>query len=768
MTIIEKLAEAIRRAGIYNRHDLAPPAVILWTDGERLWEKVISQAQESIPELLVLDSSASGGQCGPSTWIRYHLTRGALDDPWVIYLPGVSRHLFRGAAGFPESARHLYSLQFRGQFWTQSNGRDWTPYAFLSSADGGLGLEVARDDATRGALSAQLSRVLSTPLSSLAGHKLEASDFHGLAAGDPVRLLLRWIGDQAEVKKSLGDSGWQSFGAICRERYGLDPDRDGVITAVEKLVAGGSSWDAVWERYCEAPTFFGRVREALDLAKPKDLFDTDNARLPATNRQAEELLRKELTRLGDLPGAGALEALEKLVTEHEARASSVWARLGEAPLARAVRALGVMAATIRQGTPGMEWQALAVAYGGGLWQCDASAWKALAAVRDPADLVAVGAALRGVYRPWLEELSDRVQKIGAAYPNAAPAFAPEYTPAPGTMLLFVDGLRYDLGAELRTLLENQGLEAEIDALWAALPTVTGTTKPAWSPLAGELTGEEISEAFEPQGREGKRTLKTAEFRKLLTTAGWPFVPSTERGEPAGSGWTETGSFDEYGHDQGVKLAWRIEEELSAVSGRIRELLAAGWSRVVVVTDHGFLLMPGGLPKVDLPRHLTVSKWGRCALAEAGAQHGHPEVPWYWGGQHSVVLAPGISAFAAGQEYAHGGLSIQEALVPRLTVTAVAGAASGRDVRISSVKWAGLRLRVRLEGASEALRLDLRSKPADAGTSVLSEDQRAKGPDMEGQASLRVDHEDLIGSAAILVVLLEGQVVCKQPVTIGED
>ena len=34
------------------------------------------------------------------------------------------------------------------------------------------------------------------------------------------------------------------------------------------------------------------------------------------------------------------------------------------------------------------------------------------------------------------------------------------------------------------------------------------------------------------------------------------------------------------------------------------LLDAGWQQVVVVTDHGWLYVPGGLPKVELPYYLT--------------------------------------------------------------------------------------------------------------------------------------------------------------------
>jgi len=39
------------------------------------------------------------------------------------------------------------------------------------------------------------------------------------------------------------------------------------------------------------------------------------------------------------------------------------------------------------------------------------------------------------------------------------------------------------------------------------------------------------------------------------------------------------------------------------------------------------------------------------------------VPWTWGPETRVTLAPGISAFEAGQVYDHGGATLQECVVP---------------------------------------------------------------------------------------------------------
>lgn len=213
-TVLEQLIDRLRAAAIYNRHDLAAPSVVLWTDGEGLWSRAIPLLRDAMPGLFVLAPEIADERTGPSTWLRYQLARWGScgrggGTPPLLYLPGVARSAFRGAAGFPEAARHLFALQFQGQFWGQQNGKDWTPCAFLSSNEGGLGLDLARDRATQEAVGAQLTQVLRAPVASLTGRRLEAADFHGLAAADPVGLLLEWIG--AGASRPGVDGEWTAF-----------------------------------------------------------------------------------------------------------------------------------------------------------------------------------------------------------------------------------------------------------------------------------------------------------------------------------------------------------------------------------------------------------------------------------------------------------------------------------------------------------------------------------------------------------------------------
>ena len=72
--------------------------------------------------------------------------------------------------------------------------------------------------------------------------------------------------------------------------------------------------------------------------------------------------------------------------------------------------------------------------------------------------------------------------------------------------------------------------------------------------------------------------------------------------------------DALGHKLGARLVNQINLEIDAIADRVMELLNLGWTRVRIVTDHGWLLLPGDLPKIDLPPSLVVKKGHRAAAA----------------------------------------------------------------------------------------------------------------------------------------------------------
>src|SRR5207302_1703300 len=103
----------------------------------------------------------------------------------------------------------------------------------------------------------------------------EAGDFRAIVTKDPVRTLLRWLSDPITVKLALEKAGaeWPSFCAICRDVYRFDPERDGAITAAEKLSSSAPGWRLVWERYTEAPLAYPGVKALLE-SLPRRMFET--------------------------------------------------------------------------------------------------------------------------------------------------------------------------------------------------------------------------------------------------------------------------------------------------------------------------------------------------------------------------------------------------------------------------------------------------------------------------------------------------------------
>ena len=151
MSITYHIVNCLRSAAAYNPDVQAAPACILWPDRERLWEPVIAQVQAELPELLVLGDYAPEQRRGPAIWLRCAIAGTVegieLDDetPPILYLPGVGRQDLRAVSECPEALKPLAELQYRGTLWSQVNAKDWTPRAFLSSQQGGLGLDVAGD-----------------------------------------------------------------------------------------------------------------------------------------------------------------------------------------------------------------------------------------------------------------------------------------------------------------------------------------------------------------------------------------------------------------------------------------------------------------------------------------------------------------------------------------------------------------------------------------------------------------------------------------------
>jgi hypothetical protein len=776
-TFLDGLVGALDACLSYSEDAEAPAVAILWPDKAAQWTG-LARRVAAVRPVLTLGAYSPGDWTGPALWIRC-VVDGSLQCPAaagtpIVYLPGYDRTQIRSVEDAPVELRPLLELQYRGAIFAQLSNRDWTLAAFLQAAParGGLGIEVASDDVTKTALRAAADVLADELIGDLRRKApLRAAFFNGLLVPDLDRDVLQWLDDPVAFEKKRTPEAIRAFREAFRERFGLDLVAAGERAVAERLGRRESdSWSLVWRAYEDAPDRYPRVEERLRAAKPKGIretrpnkqpgfFDVRDA-WPQDNEAAEAELRAALSGVAALASDDARTRLIELDQVHGERRGWVWARRGHAPLAFAVQWLAELARRTQKNLPEGDIGRLVTAYTDEGWQADDALLRALAAVEAPADIEVVGGAASAVYRGWLEVGAERLQ--AAIGPSGADYIVTRLDDwVGGTAVIFTDGLRYDVGRRLASVLEGAGFGVELRTRLTALPTITPTGKPAASPAVGRLVG---GPGLGPVSAFGGAPLSAEALRREISSCGYQVLASTEVGDPSGRAWTEQGDIDSLGHDE-TRLAPLLDSEVHKLELRIAQLLAAGWTQVVVVTDHGWLYLPGGLPKAELPLHLAKDalRKGRAARLEEGVAVDVPTVPWFWDPAVRIAVAPGIRCFVGSPVYEHGGISPQECITP-VVIARAAGLAAG-PVELS-VTWVGLRARITTTGAPSGATVDLRRKAGDASSSLIG---GGRALDADGSASFLVEDGDLEGTSSFMLVLDgEGRALVEQTVTIGGD
>jgi len=783
MRVLDHLLKAIRDAAVFNPEVQVAPACILWPDRDRQWEAVIPVLQAELPELLILGDYAPEKRIGPAIWLRCVIA-GVLEPQIntvihrlksedigvhpcssvvpILYLPGVSRQDLRAVESCPDHLKALAELQYRGVIWSQINAKDWTILAYLKSDQGGLGLDVAQDNDAKNAMQLALYRLLDEDVSLLKGKRLDKDYFNTLlTGGDPIRDLLQWLDQGDAFQASRGEYEWKAFVEVCKSQLAFNPQAEGVLAGSTKLANHEGPWHAVWERYCEAPRRYPNIPAQMRKCRPPtfDLFADEKTAggWPQWNDDQEKNLYRDLMALANAPAHEARAKIKELEKQHGRRRSLVWAELGDAPLACAVEHLATIAEITKSGLAAGSVDDLAAGYCSHGWRADDAVIRALAQVESATDFEAVTTAIRSVYLPWVEESARYLQKIWELNHRWTQTNTDEQC------ILFVDGLRFDCAKRLADELEKKGCSVEEKAVWAALPSVTGTGKAAVAPI--NKKSDRVQE--EPDGYNFE-PMTSYQLRKVIEENGYSITEKNICVYPGSSVvqklWVEFGDIDHEGHDRGWKLAKHIDALILEITDRITALLAAGWKRVRVVTDHGWLLLPGGLPKIDLPSALADNKWGRCASLKPGATSEERLYPWYWNPNQYFALADGVSCFKKGEEYTHGGLSLQECLTLQLTVTRGESAQAAASVEFTDVVWKGLRCTVAVDGNFSGLSLDVRSQAGNSLSSVVVGRKPLKD---NGTASVVVEDEDMEGREATVVLIdAHGSLVAQIATIIG--
>lgn len=394
----------------------------------------------------------------------------------------------------------------------------------------------------------------------------------------------------------------------------------------------------------------------------------------------------------------------------EIRADSFWAQEGEAPwwdsLVRAADLLAAIRETCqdldRQATP----KAMLRRYAKDWWRVDQDFRRlreALVAQAISLERLRDRCALS--YRDALRQMNDRFAMLletEGVWPPRGDPLSPqddfwadlrqEQEPNQRVAVMFVDALRYELAQELLSTLCAQGAgdRQSLTARLAVIPTVTALGMAALLPGgergqvdhdgdwdivirdSGNLKDKDARKAWM------ERQLDDVQFfnlDELLST------PADRIPEATFTVVFDT-TLDAVGETAST-IAWNtFSPLLQAVKKGIYKLLELGIDQIHVVTDHGFLLLDevSEHEKVSLravPAHSTGSGQALAKKSRyvVGRRLGHTSqlcfrVPGSPDSDPLEAWFPrGVGCFRTPgpYDYVHGGLSLQELLVPHLKI-----------------------------------------------------------------------------------------------------
>ncbi|MEY5049165.1 MAG: hypothetical protein RLZZ175_2524 [Bacteroidota bacterium] len=767
-SIYDKLVNALNQAENHNSNVMVKPEVILWPDPENQWFDVMEVLQESIPHLLIYGNFEPSKKQGPAIWLKCMIAKVLPEANWdmdaipIIYLPGVAKSDLRNVENAVFNFQPLLEYQYTGTLFLQENGRECSILAFVENPINGLGIKVAKDNATKDALKKTLPSIFQDRDVFSNRTFIDADFLNNQLFPDIIPTILNWM-CKGDVFFNKMDSGKQEvFSNLCKSQYEFEPDYKNIKAIAEKLGSQKNSWKYVWQLYATAPHKYPEIEGLLRLAKPADLgigvFALPDESWPQINEQKEELLAQALSKAAKQDAAKALATLQDLENEHSVRRNWVWFELGKSPMADALHYLVQMAAKANETFSSSSIEAIKIYYTTNGFSVDQFMRKALAVVKSEKDKTIVKSIIHLFYQPWLENITNKFQKL---VKQDASIFTTQNAIAKTeSFVLFVDAFRYELAEEFCKRLEKQKIKVSLQAGWSAIPSLTPTAKPNVSPIATSISKQSGITEFRPQLQNGKDLL-TPIFRGALETFDFKLVTNANNIEGEGKYWQEIGDIDTKGHEEQADMVKRIEELFDQVHEALNVAFERGIKRIKIVTDHGWLLLPGGLPKTQLNAGLAETRWGRCALIKENASTDLLHLPWRWNPSIFIAYAPGISFFKANEEYAHGGISIHECLVPTLIIENPNVQNIVAEVKV--IKWVNLKCTIQTSEVPDGYSVDIRTKYNDSNTSiVLSKSKELKG----NTATLMVD--DSAESQAATIVLLDEneRILDKKPTTVG--
>jgi len=312
---------------------------------------------------------------------------------------------------------------------------------------------------------------------------------------------------------------------------------------------------------------------------------------------------------------------------------------------------------------------------------------------------------REAYREALEALADRLLSALEDYgfqfgdilhqTDIFHRFVEPHLNGSPVAYILVDALRYEMGVDLLRLLDR-AQEAEVRPAIAAVPTITVVGMAALMPgaekgmavvttPAGKLAAQ-VGEARLAGAADRLKLLESVTGGTLLDITLDELLTSPKYATPAQLKERLTGKrlvviraveIDSEGESDLILPARRgMSRALADLKKAVHRLAAAGVERFVITADHGYLFIDhlNEAMKIDPPAGgEEISRHRRCWVGRGGDRR--PAFVRFkaaelgMGGDLEFAFPRGLGAFkapGAASSYYHGGLTLQELVVPVLT------------------------------------------------------------------------------------------------------
>jgi len=254
-----------------------------------------------------------------------------------------------------------------------------------------------------------------------------------------------------------------------------------------------------------------------------------------------------------------------------------------------------------------------------------------------------------------------------------------------TAYIFLDALRLDLGYRLAEKI-NEGepeQRAEVRIARAPVPSITSLGKPFALPVDSNALNVKLSPDrktfYVVSGESGN--LAIAEtwrdwFRHALGVTTFLSIEEIVDGKKVKKATAsspllvvEGAEFDTAGHDGSLKLDG-AEDHLDRYTTAIRRLRDAGYSRVIIVTDHGFFHWQPEPNEIEEDKPEGEHLWrSRRAVVGRNLSHKTAIAVPVSSSDLTAMVPRSVNAFRTygGLGFFHGGATLQELLIPVIQV-----------------------------------------------------------------------------------------------------